>query len=329
MTLLVEHKDVVDLCDYGRMMSAIEQGLLEEAHGTLVMPPRMNLPMRNGSFRLMPAVLNGAGLMGYKVFYKVPDQGARHLVALFEQERGDLLALVDANHLTPARTGATSGIATKYLARTDSVSVGIIGSGLEARTNLAGVRAACPAIETVRVFSPNAQRRQIFVDEVAADGLTAVACASAEEAVRGVDIVIVATNTTASGGDIAFRGAWLEPGQHVVSVGSTMPTLREIDPETFERADRLVVDAPDQATEESGDVLAALAAGTYPRDDVIGLMDVVAKSETRRQTPEEITVYKSVGTALQDVMGAFMLWEKAVECERGRDIGDVSLVRPM
>jgi ornithine cyclodeaminase/alanine dehydrogenase len=312
------------------MMAAIELGLIEEANGTLVMPPRLNLPMREGAFRLMPAVLNGAGIMGYKVFYRVAGHGSRHMVALFEQDRGELLALVDANHLTAARTGATSGIASKFMARADSVSVAVIGSGLEARTNLAGVRAAFPGIQDVRVFSPNAERRQFFAREIGTlHGVEATPCTTAAEAVRAADIVVVGTNTSAGGGDVAFRGAWMEPGQHVVSVGSTLPTLREVDPTTFARADLVVVDAPAQATEESGDVVAAIASGDYPLDDVVRLADVVAGTPGRVRGSDEITLYKSVGTAMQDVASAFMLWQRAVETDRGRDIGDVTVVRPL
>ncbi len=330
MTLLVEHADVVELCDYARMMAAIERGLAEEANGTLIMPARLNLPMRSGHFRLMPVVLNAAGLMGFKVFYRVPGYGARHLVALFEQERGELVALVDANYLTAARTGATSGIATKYLARPDAASVGVIGSGLEARTNLAAICAAVPSIRAVSAYSPNPQRRQLFADEFGAlDGVTARACGTPEEAIAGTDIIIVATNTTAHGGATAFRGDWLEPGQHVVSGGSTMTALREVDPETFARADRIVVDAPGQASEESGDVITAIAAGTYPTNDIIGLMDLVTKPQLGRHSDSEITLYKSVGTALQDVMGAYMVWQSAIEAERGREIGDLVSVRPL
>ena len=160
MTLILSARDVEPLCNMPEMVDIIERGLREEALGKAVVPPRMNLPSGDGFFRVMPAVMNDSGLMGYKVFHGSMKNGVRYLIAIYAREGERLLALMDAHYLTAARTGATTGIATKLLANPDAKTVAVIGSGLEARTNLQAVCAVRP-VNSVTVFSPNPERRAI------------------------------------------------------------------------------------------------------------------------------------------------------------------------
>jgi ornithine cyclodeaminase/alanine dehydrogenase len=316
MTLLLDHDQVLAHLDMEELVAVLERGLHEQAAGELVMPPRLNVPMREGLLRMMPVALNASGLFGFKVFH-TSRTGARYLVAVYEQASGELLALVDGDHLTAARTGATAGVAARYLAREDAVSVGVIGAGEEARTNFAAIAAVRPVREA-RVYSPRPARRSALAEEIAQrDGVAAQPVDSPEDAVAGVDIVIVATNTMTAPDPIAFRGAWIEPGMHISSIGSTMPILRELDVETFARADRLVVDAPDQMAAECGDVIAALSAGAY--EDPLPLDAIVAGRLSGRRSPEEVTLFKSVGTAMQDVLGAFAVLRAAQRSGRGEE----------
>jgi ornithine cyclodeaminase/alanine dehydrogenase len=306
MTLLLDQDDVLTNLDMSALISVIERGLHEEASGELAMPPRMNIPMNHGLLRVMPVAMNGSGLFGFKVFH-TSKTGARYLVAVYEQEGGELLALVDGDHLTAARTGATAGVAAKYLAREDSSLVGVIGAGEEARTNFAAIHAVRP-VERVRVFSPREARREAFAAEVRAKyGVEVTAVDRPEDAVAGVDIAIVATNTMNAPDPIAFRGEWMEPGMHVSSIGSTMPILRELDSDTFARAELLVVDAPAQMEEECGDVIAAVEAGVY--GEPVPLSELVAGNAPGRESDDQITLFKSVGTAMQDVAAAFAVYE--------------------
>ena len=139
MPLILGPEAVRAATNMRQMIDLIEAGILEQAHGQVEVPPRLNLPTSNGFFRVMPAVLRGRGLMGFKIFNGSVEHGVRYLIGIYDERSGELLALMDAAYLTGARTGATTGVATRYQARANSTRVGVIGSGLEARTNLSAV----------------------------------------------------------------------------------------------------------------------------------------------------------------------------------------------
>lgn len=319
MTLILGPKDVAACTAMGAMVDAIEAGIREEAAGGAVYPPRMNLPTANGFFRVMPAVMRESGVMGFKVFNGSVEHGVRYIIGLYDAESGALLSLMDAAYLTAARTGATTGVATRYLAPTDAPRVGVIGSGLEGRTNLAAV-CTVRAVERVKVFSPTPGNRERFAVEMADElGVTIDAVASPEDAVGDTDIVIVATNTTGHADLIAYRGEWMEAGQHVNSIGSTGGQLREIDPETFRRAHRIAMDSKAQVEDESGDAVAALAENAYPAARVVELKELV-DGLTPARAADEITLFKSVGTAIQDVMAGYAVYQEALRQERGHEV---------
>jgi ornithine cyclodeaminase/alanine dehydrogenase len=304
------------------MIDIIERGLREEAFGHAVVPPRLNLPTADGFFRVMPAVMNDSGLMGYKVFHGSMKAGVRYLIAVYAQEGERLLALMDAHYLTAARTGATTGIATKLLAAPGAKTVAVIGSGLEARTNLQAVCAVRP-VEHVTVFSPNPERRARFAARMGPElGVEVRVVDNPQECVRDAEIVVVATNSFGRPDPIAYRGAWMEPGVLVDAIGSTSTFLREIDAETFQRAESIVVDSKVQVEEESGDVKAALSEGKYDRTKVVDLKEVLVGKAQGRTSAQQMVLFKSVGTAVQDVMAGFVVYEEAVRRGRGQDIGE-------
>jgi len=323
MTLVLTAQDVEQASDMRTMISAIEEGLREEASGDAIVPPRINITTQSGWFRLMPAVLNKRGIMGFKAFQITNGLGARYLIAIYNERDGILLALMDAHYLTAARTGATTGIGTKYLARSNARTVGVVGSGLEARTNLAAI-CAVREIDHVNVFSPNPERRQLFAKEMGQRLRVEITPVESPQAsVDGVDIILVATVTSGRPDPISFRGEWLRPGVHINSVASTMPRQREIDAETIGRADVMVVDSKAQIEEESGDVLAAIQEGTYDSKKVFEAADVVGGKAPGRTSESQITLYKSVGTAIQDVMAGHAVYEAAKKLSLGRDLGEI------
>ncbi len=322
MTLLLTNSDVERASDIAVQIDVIEAGLREEANGTVDLPPRLNLATTTGFFRVMPAVMRDSGLMGYKVFHGSVQHGVRYLIAIYDEKDGRLLALMDAAYLTAARTGATTGVATKYLALQNAATVGVIGSGLEATTNLEAVCAVRP-IREGKVFSPTPANRERFAARMSVRlGIRLEAVATPEQAVADVNVVVVATNTTGVGDLIAYRGRWMIAGQHVNSIGSTGLQLREIDPETFARADCIVTDSRMQLEAESGDLHAARQAGTYDRSKVTELKQVVAGRTPGRTEPDETTLFKSVGTAIQDVAAGFAVYQEAVRQGFGQDAGD-------
>ncbi len=322
MTLLLTNKDVEQATDIKTQIHAIEEGLLEEAHATVDLPPRLNLTTTTGFFRVMPTVMRASGLMGYKVFHGSVQHGVRYLIAVYDEKDGNLLSLMDAAYLTAARTGATTGIATKYMAPPEAKTVGVLGSGLEARTNLQAVCAVRP-IEAGWVFSPTPANRERFATRMSEQlGIRITAVETPEQAVKDVDTVVVATNTTGVDDLIAYRGKWMETGGHVNSIGSTGLQLREVDPETFQRAQRIVVDSRVQMEGESGDLKAAMNAGMYDRAKVTELKEVVAGRSQGRSGSDEITLFKSVGTAIQDVAAGFAVYKEAVRQGLGQDVGE-------
>lgn len=322
MTLLLSDDDVRATADMAGLVAAMEAVLGEEHDGLITMPPRVNVAGDGTVLRLMPAHLARSNLMGYKSFHGSLAKGVRYLIVLIRADDGEILALVDAALLTGLRTGATSGVATRHLARPGAADVAVIGSGLEAETNLAGVAAARP-VRSVRVFSRSKQRRAAFARRAGESLATdATAVATPEEAVSGADIVIVATNTGAHG-PVAYRGEWMEAGQHIVSVGATSPFLRELDPACFDRADHVVFDAtPAQVFEESGDLMAVTDACRGRLAGAGVLPDVVARGFDRGAT--DVTLFKSVGTAAQDIAAAKVIYDVAVERGIGRQIGTLA-----
>lgn len=322
MTLLLTNSDVERASDIAAQIDAIEAGLREEANGTVDLPPRLNLATTTGFFRVMPAVMRDSGLMGYKVFHGSVQHGVRYLIAIYDEKDGRLLALMDAAYLTATRTGATTGVATRYMAPPNTATVGVIGSGLEATTNLEAVCAVRP-IREGKVFSPTPANRERFAARMSDRlGLRLEAVATPEQAVADVDVVVVATNTTGVGDLIAYRGRWMTSGQHVNSIGSTGLQLREIDSATFAHADHIVTDSRVQLEAESGDVHAARQAGTYDRSKVTELKQVVAGRAPGRTESDETTLFKSVGTAIQDVAAGFTVYREAVRRGLGQDVGE-------
>ncbi len=320
--LLLDAEAVVEATSMAALVEGVEAGAREEFAGTVVLPPRLNLPSGSGFFRIMPAVLNGSGWMGFKAFHGSIKDGVRYLIAIYDQKSGVLLAQMDAHYLTAARTGATTGVATRYMAPEGAGTVGVIGSGLEARTNLAGV-CAVRNIAHVKVFSPSAERRAAFAREVAETLNVAVAPADDPAAcVRDVDIVVVATNTSGRADPIAYRGAWAEAGQHIASIGSTMPILREIDVDAFGRADIVVSDSVAQLVEESGDAIDAVRQGVCDPKELRLLKDVVGGAVPGRERDDQITLFKSVGTAVQDVTAGFAVYQEALKRGLGREVPD-------
>ena len=324
MTVLLSDQEVRLATDMPMLVDHLEKALRAEAtDGGLLLPPRTNLNHADGFLRVMPVVMPGTGVLGLKMFHGSLERGVRYIVIVCDLGDGHIRAVVDAAYLTAARTGATSAVATRHLARHDASTVGLIGSGLEAETNLLGV-CAVRDITHVKVYSRNRERRAAFAERVAPMIAAEIKPVDTpEEAVAETDMVVVATNTGV-GGDVAFRGEWMERGQHVVSIGSTTPQLREIDVATFERADVAVFDATiEQVKEESGDVIALYA------DDVgwqasIQLVDVLTGDHPGRSSADQITLFKSVGAAVQDMAGAVCISDEAVRRGIGRIIPELA-----
>ncbi|HEX4600614.1 MAG TPA: NAD(P)-binding domain-containing protein [Gemmatimonadales bacterium] len=290
--IVLDEPAVQQRLHYQDLIPAIAQALAALSLGKVVQPVRAVLPVapHHGFFGVMPAY---AGALGAKLVAFYPQNVGMHthhaVIVLFRPETGEPLAVMDGRLITEMRTAAASAVATQRLARPDASALAILGSGVQAKSHLAALRLV-RSFEEVRVWSPRhaaefAQRH----------GVKAVATAA--DAVRGADVVVVAVSATTP----VLQGRWLSPGTHVNAIGATRPDWRELDDDLVTTA-RVFVDSGEAALRESGDVIAAKRAVTE-----IGA--VVAGTDPGRRSAREITLFKSVGVAVEDVVAAALVLE--------------------
>lgn len=315
MTLLLSHEDVMAAVTMSDAIEAMESGFLEEGEGGAELPPRTNIKAGKGWLRVGPVVLEKSGWMGFKAMNLAPGHGVRYQVHLYEVETGALVAVMDAQHLTTLRTGATSAVATRRLARKGPAAVALLGSGAEARAQLEAMHAA-GYVASARVFSPTPSNRRKLAEDFRHRGIDIVDVDSPDAAIEEADIVLAAVKST----ETVFHGRALRPGMHVNSVGTARRDQREIDPETFIRSDLIVVDTREGVFGEAGD--AVVARDQVRMEDVHELCDLVAGKAAGRSRDDEITLFKSVGTGIQDIAMASVVFRKARDLGLGLDVGE-------
>jgi alanine dehydrogenase len=306
VTLYLREDDVASLLSPADAVPVIEDSFRRLAAGDVDLAPRRRLEMERGRLALMGAADRGLGLAGSKT-YAATSSGAAFVVTLFD-ESGALLAVLEANILGQLRTGAASGVAAKFLAREGAASLGIIGCGFQAETQVACIRAAVPTIERVVAYCRSEERLEEFCDRVAAE-----AAETHAEAAQSRDIVVTATTSR----DPVLRGEWLEPGALVCAIGANDPGRRELDNVVLERAAFVCCDSKDQARIESGDLIEPVESGVLDWLEVHELQEVVAGEVIGRASPDDIVVFKSNGLAEWDVA----LAAAAVDRARERGVG--------
>jgi ornithine cyclodeaminase/alanine dehydrogenase-like protein (mu-crystallin family) len=312
--LLLTESDVRQVLTMEIALEAVEAGLRSVAMDEGFMMPRARVQTDHAMLHTMSASTKTLGLMGYKC-YATSKRGSHFHVALYDG-RGQLLSLMHADYLGQVRTGAASGVATKLMARLDAATVGIFGSGKQARTQLLAMCQVRP-IKQISVFSPNESHRRRFAEEMAAlCGMPVTAMAEPERAARSRDIVITATTSR----EPVLKGEWLSPGTHVNAMGSNFLGKAEIDVEVIRRSATIVVDSKPQARIEAGDFSAALEGGSLQWPDVRELPNLVVGRFKGRTQPDEITLFKSVGIAIEDVAVAGRVFELAKAAGLGKEI---------
>ncbi len=289
--------------------SALRKMALEEAFNV----PRARCQTDHVMLHVLPAAAKTLGVIGYKA-YVTSRAGARFHVTIYDGKTGEMLAVLQADYLGQVRTGAASAVATKHLARKDAGTAGIFGAGKQARTQLIGVSKVRKLTRAV-VWSPSEERRTNFAREMsAACGFEVVPAGTPEEAARGLDVICTATSAR----EPVLFGAWLSPGQHVNAVGSNYLAKTEIDVEVVKRAKVVTIDSKDQGRLEAGDLVAALDQGVIEWIDVAELGRVLAMRAPGRQSPEDITLFKSLGIGLEDIAVAKKVYDKAKAAGVGR-----------
>ncbi len=323
MALLLSHDDVCAAVDMADAIDAMEMAFKEEGEGGVDQPPRTNIKAGKGFLRVGPVVMERCGWMGFKAMNLAAGVGVRYQVHLYSVADGDLKAIMDAQHLTTLRTGATSAVATRRLARPEPATVAVLGSGAESRAQLEAMF-ALGLVERARVYSPTAANRDRFAADYSASlGIEIRAVDSARRAVEGAGIVVAGVKSA----EYALYGDWLEPGVHVNSVGTARPDQREIDPVTFQRSDIVVVDTRAGVFSEAGDAIAA--RDVVSPEDVHELSAVVANDAPRRANDRQITLFKSIGTGTQDIALAAKVYEHASERSLGFEFPNFPHIKRM
>ncbi len=310
-------------------IAAVAEGYRQLASGNVTMPQRVATAVEphNGVHLSMPAFVGGTGddpgTLAIKIVTVFSDNPARYgqptiqgVVLLHDARTGEPLALMDAEQLTAMRTGAASGVATQALARPDARVAAVLGSGAQAVTQLLAVCAVRP-IERAFVYSLNVEGDERFAEQMSARlGLPVSRAADMRAAVTAADVICTATTSRKP----LFDGAWLREGVHVNGIGSYTREMRELDTTTILRS-RLFVDGRTAAQSEAGDVVIPLAEGAITYDHVVGEIGAVLLGQVAgRTSPADITVFKSVGMAVQDAVVAPLVYRRALEQGLGQRV---------
>jgi ornithine cyclodeaminase/alanine dehydrogenase-like protein (mu-crystallin family) len=316
MTLLLTEADVRSLLTMPLALEVVEESLRQQGNGELILHPRRRIKLPdNALLNYMAAGDSVRGYIGMKL-YTVVRGVARFVVPLFRSTTGEMAALIEADALGQLRTGAATGVATKYLANASARSACIIGTGYQARTQLEAV-AAVRGLKRLRAFGRDPERREKFCREMSERiGVGVEPARSAEEAINGADIIITATPAT----QVVLEGAWLKPGMHINAMGANWAQKRELDAAAVGRANRIVVDSIEQAKMEAGDLIQAFGEDKSRWNAVQELAPIIAGKAPGRNNGDEITLFKSNGIATWDLAAAVRVYEMATAQGRGKPI---------
>lgn len=315
MSILLSRKDLKELITLTDVIRAVEEGFRQYHMGQCNIPVRkeMRIDENQGMFLFMPAYMKSENAFGTKIVSVFPNNLQRGLSTiqgvymLNDPATGELLAVMDGIFLTALRTGATSAVATKFLARKDAAKLGIIGSGGQATFQAAAICEVRP-IREIYVYDTNAQSAREFSKTASRDlKLPVTAVNSSREAVIRADIVVTATTATKP----VFNGEDLKPGTHINAIGYQSPSSRELDTTTMRKA-RIVVDTYEGCMAEAGDLLIPIEQGKLSEADIYAdLGEIVSEHKKARSNDTEITLFKSLGFALEDLVTARTAYRKA------------------
>ena len=316
--LLLSREDIKKVVDMKEIIDVTEKAYEMVAENTVDIPLRVKIPAPKGEFLFMPAYAESMGAAAVKVINIFPQNIDKGLVSapaqviLCDGDTGYVIALLDGNTVTQYRTGASSGVAFKNLARKDARFGGMIGTGGQAATQLEAMVCACD-LEEVKVFDLNRERLEAFCarmqEELAGYGTRILPAENADDATENADVFITVTPSAKP----VFDGTRIKPGCTLSCVGTYEPDKHEMDPAVLPRTSKIYCDSVDAALAETGDLLIPMAEGIISRDDITGnIGDVSLGRLVGRENDEEIIVYETVGVAAQDLCAAKVIYDRAV-----------------
>ncbi len=314
--LYLTEEEVAHLLPMAQAIEVVESAIKASAFGQAVSTPRSRVRFPKGCLHVMAGgMVEPKAYLGLKA-YTTFREGTRFHFLLWSAEDGRLLVLMQADRLGQIRTGAATGVSIRYLARKEARSLGIIGSGWQARSQVEAARVVLP-LQEIYVYSRSLQRREAFAREMSEGlGVPVKALSSAREVVERSDIIITATTSS----EPVLEGQWLKPGQHLVAMGSNSLARRELEIDVFQRVDLIFVDNKDQAQRESGDLLIPVERGILRWEQVYDFSTVVAGLHPGRTSAEQITLFKSHGVALWDVAVGAYVYERAIQQGVGKEL---------
>ena len=318
MPIILTRNDLRELLPMGEVISALEEAFQAYAQGKTVVPVRLPLEVKpyKGISLFMPAFQEEPDGLGVKVVSVFPENVKKKLPTIFsyylfcDPQTGALLGLMDGSILTGLRTGAASGLASRYLARKDSKTLGIFGAGFQAGFQFEAMMAVLPSLEKALVFDFDRGRVSDFIKSLARVGKIEIRqAADPDEVVKESDVIVTATTSQTP----AFRGKLLKPGTHINAIGGFTPAMQEVDEETVLRS-KVVVDTYEGCLAEAGELLIPMKRGMFSKEQIHSdLGGLASGTKPGRVDPKEITLFKSVGTALEDLAPARLAYQKALK----------------
>ena len=309
MAILLDEECIRGLIGMPDALEAVEEVFRAQGNGQVYNVPRVRAPVKGGIVRITAAVLSYRGYYGVKISSTaVFGSNAGRMFCLYKEETGELCAIVQVFAMGALRTGAASGIATKYMANADAATLGVLGSGRQARTQVAAICAVRP-IKHVKVYSPTKENREKFCRDIGGEfNVEATPVTDAEQAVRDSEIIVSATTAEQP----VVCGRWLRPGAHINAIGANYEHRRELDEAAVLSAATVAADDVEQVRYESTDLAIPVNKGDLSWDRVVSLGDIVAGKIVARKLVSDVTLFKSLGVAFEDVALAARAYEKAL-----------------
>ena len=310
MGILITEKDVKNLLTMELAICSLEEIFKKESIKDSVNSSRIRINLPEGSLNFMAASSKSLNLIGTKSYIPKTKTAIKFYVQLYDGENGNLLSVIEATLMSRIRTGAASGLATKYLAKKNSSVLGIIGTGTQA---LHQAIAICKVrkIKTINIYSRNVNNRKNFCALINKNinNVNAISVKTSKECVENADIITTITNSDSP----VFSSKWIKPGTHINAAGSNVSTKREIDKETISKASTIVTDNIDQAKIECGDLIQPINIGITSWDKINTLSDLITGKIKGRSTDNEITIFESQGVAIEDLAIGSLLYDLAVK----------------